>query len=88
MILLLGGFNRGYPGEHKEMRQGFAAKIFARFATTASENHANHERAIGPMRIPWPGNPRVNIQTAKGKAKSYQLRQVLLAMQRLENDNG
>lgn len=37
---------------------------------------------------PWPGNPRVNIQTAKGKAKAYQVRQVLLAIQRLENDNG
>lgn len=35
-------------------------------------------------RTPWPGDPRVNIQSAKGKAKVYQVRQVLLAVDRLE----
>jgi len=34
-------------------------------------------------KTPWPGNPRVNIQNNKGKAKSYQVRQVLLAIERL-----
>jgi len=34
-------------------------------------------------KTPWPGNPRVNIQNDKGKAKSYQVRQVLLAIERL-----
>ncbi len=34
-------------------------------------------------KTPWPGNPRVNIQNYKGKAKSYQVRQVLLAIERL-----
>ena len=28
-------------------------------------------------KMPWPGDPRVNIQNAKGKAKPYQVRQVL-----------
>jgi hypothetical protein len=37
---------------------------------------------------PWQGDPRVNIQNAKGKAKPYQVRQVLQAIQRLEVDNG
>ena len=32
---------------------------------------------------PGPGNPRVNIQNDKGKAKPYQVRQVLLAIERL-----
>ena len=34
-------------------------------------------------KTPWPGNPRVNIQNDKGKAKAYQVRQVLLAIERL-----
>jgi hypothetical protein len=29
------------------------------------------------FKTPWPGDPRVNIQNAKGKAKPYQVRQVL-----------
>jgi hypothetical protein len=34
-------------------------------------------------KTPWPGNPRVNIQNDKGKAKAYQVRQVLTAIERL-----
>ena len=34
-------------------------------------------------KTPWPGNPRVNIQNNKGKAKAYQVRQVLLAIELL-----
>jgi hypothetical protein len=30
----------------------------------------------------------VNIQNAKGKAKSYQVRQVLWAIERLDKDHG
>ena len=37
---------------------------------------------------PWPGDPRVNIQNKKGKARAYQVRQVLKALERLELDNG
>lgn len=39
---------------------------------------------IYPM--PWPGDPRVNIQNDKGKAKAYQVRQVLAAIERLERE--
>ncbi len=36
-------------------------------------------------KTPWPGDPRVNIQRGKdGKAKAYQVRQVLDAIARLE----
>jgi hypothetical protein len=35
-------------------------------------------------RTPWIGDPRVNIQDSKGKAKAYQVRQVLKAIERLE----
>jgi hypothetical protein len=34
-------------------------------------------------KTPWPGDPRVNIQNSKGKAKAYQVRQVLLTIERL-----
>lgn len=38
-------------------------------------------------KTPWQGDPRVNIQNAKGKAKAYQVRQVLQAIERLEVEN-
>ena len=38
-------------------------------------------------KTPWPGDPRVNIQNAKGKAKPYQVRQVLLALAQLEKSD-
>jgi len=36
-------------------------------------------------KMPWPGDPRVNIQDAGGKAKAYQVRQVLQAIDKLED---
>jgi len=39
-------------------------------------------------KTPWHGNPRVNIQNDKGAAKPYQVRQVLQAVQRLEQEHG
>ena len=35
-------------------------------------------------KTPWQGDPRVNIQNDKGKAKAYQVKQVLKAIERLE----
>ncbi len=35
-------------------------------------------------KTPWQGDPRVNIQNHKGKAKAYQVKQVLKAIDRLE----
>lgn len=56
------------------------------------------EHYFGPLRqsggshcifkTPWPGDPRVNIQNDKGKAKAYQVRQVLLAIEKLEVEHG
>jgi len=34
------------------------------------------------------GDPRANIQNQKGKAKPYQVKQVLKAIERLEEING
>jgi len=46
----------------------------------------SREPAIGSIKTPWQGDPRVNIQSAKGKGKPYQARQVLQAIRRLEED--
>jgi hypothetical protein len=35
------------------------------------------------FKTPWPGDPRVNIQDANGKAKPYQVRQALRAIDKL-----
>lgn len=37
-------------------------------------------------RMPWPGDPRVNIQADHGKAKAYQVRQVLKAIEKLKGE--
>ena len=39
------------------------------------------------FKTPWPGDPRVNIQNDKGKAKSYQVKQVLKAIHKLKVNN-
>ena len=38
-------------------------------------------------KTPWQGDPRVNIQDDRGKAKAYQVRQVLKAIERWEYEN-
>ena len=38
-------------------------------------------------RTPWPGDPRINIQNDKGMAKAYQVKQVLMAIDKLEGKN-
>lgn len=37
-------------------------------------------------RMPWRGDPRVNIQNSGGKAKAYQVRQVLAAIDKVEGE--
>ncbi|MGO1405664.1 toxin HicA [Agrococcus casei] len=37
-------------------------------------------------RMPWQGDPRVNIQNIKGEAKPYQVRQVLAAITKLKGE--
>ena len=38
-------------------------------------------------KTPWQGDPRVNIQSAKGKTKAYQVKQILRAIERLDYEN-
>jgi hypothetical protein len=39
-------------------------------------------------KTPWRGDPRINIQNDKGKAKAYQVRQVIRAIEMLEINYG
>ena len=39
-------------------------------------------------KTPWHGDPRINLQNDRGKAKAYQVRQVLKAIERLEAEHG
>lgn len=38
------------------------------------------------FKMPWAGDPRVNIQNDKGKAKSYQVLQVLAAIDKIDDE--
>jgi len=63
--------------------------IGVRFADLAKvcDHFFGAARQVGSHRVykmPWPGDPRVNIQNDKGRAKAYQVRQVLRAIEKLE----
>ncbi len=50
------------------------------------DHYFGEPRSKGSHRIyrtPWQGDPRINIQDDKGKAKAYQVRQVLQAIDKL-----
>ena len=38
------------------------------------------------FKMPWAGDPRVNLQNDKGMAKAYQVKQVLKAIEKLEGE--
>ncbi|WP_291314524.1 toxin HicA [Corynebacterium sp. UBA2622] len=47
------------------------------------ESRKSRKTSHKTYKTPWPGNPRVNIQNANGKAKPYQVGQVLQAIDNL-----
>ena len=55
-------------------------------------NYLGKPRQSGSSRCvyktPWPGDSRVNIQNHKGKAKPYQVKQELLAVEKIEVRHG
>ncbi len=58
-------------------------KVCEHFFGAARQSGTSH----AVFRMPWVGDPRVNIQDAKGKAKPYQVRQVLMAIKKLKGEN-
>jgi len=59
-------------------------KIYDHFFGEPRQKGSSHRI----YKTPWQGDPRINIQNDKGKAKAYQVRQVLLAIKRLEVNHG
>ena len=55
------------------------------------EHFFGHARQSGTshavFKMSWSGDPRVNIQNDKGKAKAYQVRQVMAAIDRLKGQS-
>ena len=74
----------------KTLNQMKSAPQNVRFSDLAAvcAHHFGEPRQQGTShhvyKTPWPGDPRVNIQKARnGKAKAYQVKQVLAAIKKL-----
>lgn len=67
--------------EPKNVRFADLKKVCEAYFGLPRQNSTSHL----VFKTPWPGDPRVNIQNAGGQAKSYQVRQVLQAIEQLEN---
>ena len=68
----------------KSIRFNDLAKVCDHYFGEPRQSGSSHR----VYKTPWQGDPRVNIQNAKGKAKPYQVKQVLAAIDRLEVENG
>jgi hypothetical protein len=66
----------------KGMRFQDLCKVCEHYFGEARQTGSSHRT----YKTPWLGDPRVNIQNDKGKAKAYQVRQVLKAIERLEEE--
>lgn len=72
----------------EEMRQNPAhvrfadlSRVCGQFFGPPRQSGTSHK----VYKMPWPGDPRVNIQAGKGgKAKGYQVKQVLQAIDKLK----
>jgi hypothetical protein len=75
----------------KRMGENSRGVRFADLCKVCEHFFGPARKTLGSHRVyktPWPGDPRVNIQNIKGYAKGYQVKQVLRAIERLENQNG
>jgi hypothetical protein len=64
----------------KDVRFSDLCKVCDHYFGKARQGGSSHR----VYRTPWQGDPRVNIQSKKGKGRAYQVRQVLKAIERLE----
>jgi len=58
-------------------------KVCDKYFGSARQSATSHRI----YKTPWLGDPRVNVQNSKGKAKAYQVKQVLQAIEKLEVQN-
>ena len=68
----------------RDVRYNDLCKICDIYFGKARQSGSSHR----VYKTPWHGDPRVNIQNAKGKAKAYQVKQVLKAIEILEKEHG
>ena len=68
----------------KDVRFSDLCRICDHYFGEPRQNKSSHRI----YKTPWQGDPRVNIQNKAGKAKAYQVRQVLLAIEILEVSHG
>jgi hypothetical protein len=74
-----------------KMRSNPSGVRFADICKVCDHFFGKARQSSGSHRVyktPWIGDPRVNIQNDKGKAKSYQVKQVIRAIERLEDEHG
>ena len=67
----------------RNVRYADLCKICDRYFGMPRQKGSSHR----VYRTPWIGDPRINIQGHEGKAKAYQVKQVLLAIKLLEEKN-
>ena len=73
------------------MRTNPAGIRFAELCRVCDHYFGQARQTNGSHRIyktPWLGNPRVNIQNDSGASKTYQVKQVLKAIERMEIEHG
>jgi hypothetical protein len=63
-----------------DVRFADLSKVCTYYFGQARQKEGSHH----VYKTPWKGNPRINIQNNKEKAKAYQVKQVLLAIEKLE----
>ncbi len=63
-----------------DVRFSDLCKVCNHYFGTPRQSGSSHKI----YKMPWVGDPRVNIQNSKGRAKSYQVKQVLKAIEKLE----
>ena len=74
-----------------QMRKNPGGIRFADLCSVCDHYFGRARQASGSHRVyktPWPGDPRINIQNNKGKAKTYQVWQILKAIERMEWEHG
>lgn len=64
------------------MRFSDAVKVATHFFGEPRQRGTSHS----VWKMPWPGDPRVNLQDDRGIAKPYQVKQLLAAIDRKQSD--
>jgi hypothetical protein len=73
--------------DHRADADGTGERSSPTYAAYARNTSARRGRGVPDhliFRTPWTGDPRINIQRAGDKAKPYQVRQVLKAIEKLD----